>query len=269
MAAMNAETQKHHGTAKHSNAEESVTSSQSNQNKNDGSIELEDVNQEEYDETVEFEDSYQAEDKEISQSVVKHDEALELFESRLDKLESAILLQSGVQQLRLHVDEEISALKEEMDKLRNSDTVTVTWTIEEVDKTLISLEGRTRGIYSHRSQRFHVGQFKMRLIIEIVAASRQLAGIYLYHYEGFDWTSIEIDKSELSLVGIRGADTITNRYLDDSRIEQVRGGKGWKAFVFFSMKDLKEKYVKNDKLTIKANVRVKRMNDVAIGSSRS
>ena len=62
------------------------------------------------------------------------------------------------------------------------------------------------------------------------------------------------NKAEIGVVGIELATRRRNRF--SGQIEKTDNGRGWKEFV--AMKDLQKKFVHDGKLTVKAQIRVRR-----------
>jgi hypothetical protein len=142
-----------------------------------------------------------------------------------------------------YLRKEISDQKEELDKLRAWGTVNITWKISTFDS-------------SSYSSTFNVAQYTFRMGLLVTGRRYGYLGFSINHVKrfGYDWVPIQMDGSSICLVG-NGKVSEKGYCFKNAFFGKPGQDYGWKDFV--AREDLK-KFVENGKLTLKAEIRVRR-----------
>eukprot|EP00980_Cylindrotheca_fusiformis_P022549 scaffold9435_cov137-Cylindrotheca_fusiformis.AAC.5 len=150
-----------------------------------------------------------------------------------------------------------------VDELRDWDSITVTWGIQDFEKTL------RKDLTTYTSEEFSVAGYSMTLEMQIFGTnddgSRDV-GFYIMHTGGLNFVPIMIGGSKITIESSNGDNDAVKLFVDDASIEDSHYGWGWKKF--FSLKDLKESYINSKgEIQVTATVRVKRVRSCRLNTA--
>jgi biotin carboxyl carrier protein len=168
-------------------------------------------------------------------------------------------LEESYQSSLLQVGNDFSSTMEE---LRDWDSITVTWDIQDFEKSL------QRDLTTYTSEEFTVAGYSMTLEMQIFGqnddASRDV-GFYIMHTGGLNFVPIMIGGSKITIQSSCTEDSI-KVFVDDASIEDSHYGWGWKKF--FSLADLKQSFVNSKgEIQVTATVRVKRVRSCRLNTA--
>jgi hypothetical protein len=187
-------------------------------------------------------------------------------------------LKAGLVDLKKDYDEQVKNLEESyqtslsqvgrdftenVEELRDWDSITVTWGIQDFEKTL------RKDLTTYTSEEFSVAGYSMTLEMQIFGpnddGSRDV-GFYIMHTGGLSFVPIMIGGSKITILSSSGDNDAVKLFVDDASIEDSHYGWGWKKF--FSLQDLKQSYVNSkEEIQVTATVRVKRVRSCRLNTA--
>jgi pyruvate/2-oxoglutarate dehydrogenase complex dihydrolipoamide acyltransferase (E2) component len=187
-------------------------------------------------------------------------------------------LKGGLVDLKKDYDEQVKSLEESyqtslsqvgrdftenVEELRDWDSITVTWGIQDFEKTL------RKDLTTYTSEEFSVAGYSMTLEMQIFGpnddGSRDV-GFYIMHTGGLNFVPIMIGGSKITILSSSGDNDAVKLFVDDASIEDSHYGWGWKKF--FSLQDLKQSYVNSkEEIQVTATVRVKRVRSCCLNTA--
>lgn len=153
---------------------------------------------------------------------------------------------------------------ETIEELRDWDSITVTWDIQDFEKSLRS------DLTTYTSEEFTVAGYAMTLEMQIFGpnedGSRDV-GFYIMHTGGLNFVPIMIGGSKITIQASgNDADNAIKVFVEDASIEDSHYGWGWKKF--FSLQDLRQSFVNsNGQIEVTATVRVKRVRSCRLSTA--
>jgi SpoVK/Ycf46/Vps4 family AAA+-type ATPase len=201
--------------------------------------------------------------------------AYEIFEQQMKALErheqaNLDILEQQLKALQRKFEARCSTIQQSLDESRQWDSVDVTWTID----WMPSLWPATPAIRHIYSESFLVAQHTLKLLMtvkrEVASQSTMNTGggeiqfVVGLFVKNIDKLPIQIDGTELSLIGLNNASIKTKRF-QLTPIEGESPGRGWDDFA--SLKQIDDPYVRDGKITVEAKVRARRTTKIQVKTS--
>ena len=212
-----------------------------------------------------------------SQQQIEGEDSSIIFTQVQDELAT---LRAGLVDLQMDYDQKVKNLEdsyqnsllqvgrdftETVEELRDWDSITVTWDIEDFEKSL------RNDLTTYTSEEFTVAGYAMTLEMQIFGpndeGSRDV-GFYIMHTGGLNFVPIMIGKSKITIQasGNGNSNDAVKVFVDDASIEDSHYGWGWKKF--FSLKDLRQSFVNSKgEIQVSATVRVKRVRSCRLATA--
>jgi len=157
----------------------------------------------------------------------------------------------------------ISDLEKQCKELREWDSVDLTWKIEDFSRMLDSPHE-----INLWSQDVDVAGYRMVLNLELstvlegqrgsVASADRDVGIYICHNGGLNVLPIAIGGSKVTLHSKLLTNCVTRQFEKDIFIDAANTGRGWKDFARVTAATMREKFLHEGDLEVKATIRVGR-----------